>query len=90
MEKEVFKLIESEKLEKVSGGYVFHASPGNAGVRTKCWEVAYDGSGEVVGRCKTHNEALKLEMAKAKGQSSREIYWYGEDGLWRLRKPHND
>lgn len=85
---EVSELIESGELEKVSGGYVFHASPRDAGVRTKCWEVVDDGNGEVVGRYETRNEAL--EMAKVKGQSSREIYWYGENGLWRLRNPHKD
>ncbi len=85
MENEIQKLIESEELEKVTGGYVFHVAPGCAGVETKRWEVVDDGNGEVLGRYATRNEAL--EMSKLKGQSSKEIYWHGEDGLWHLRHP---
>lgn len=84
---EVSELIESGELEKVSGGYVFNVEPENAGVRTKCWEVVDDADGRVLGRYKTRDEAL--EMAKMKGQSSRQIYWHGEDGLWRLRNSRN-
>ncbi len=82
---DVARAIESGELEKVSGGYVFNVSPGYAGVETKRWEVVDDGNEEVLGRYATRDEAMK--MATAKGQSSKQIYWHCEDGLWHLRHP---
>lgn len=83
--KDVENAFNSNELEKVSGGYVFHVAPGCAGVETKRWEVVDDANGEVLGRYATRDEAIK--MASAKGQSDKEIYWHGEDGLWHLRHP---
>lgn len=73
------KAFENGELEKVSGGYTF--GEGAPGLN---WEVVDDGNGEVLGRYKTKDEAI--EMAYAKGQSPKRIYWHGEDGLWRLRE----
>lgn len=84
-QKEIQELVESGELEKVTGGYIFNVSQGWAGVETKRWEVIDDGNGEVLGRYTTKEEAL--EMAKLKSQSSKEIYWHGDDGLLHLRHP---
>lgn len=82
---EIQELVEPEELEKVTGGYIFNVEPGYAGVESKRWEVIDDSDGKVLGRYATKKEALK--MSKIKGQSSKEIYWDGEDGLWYLRHP---
>jgi len=67
-------------LEKVIGGYIFHATNISGADQDKLWEVINE-DGEVIGRYATHDDAIYY--AGWNQESKREINW---DELCKLRR----